>query len=107
MTEHAPQPAPPRRPNQWLFWGILLAPAVLTLLVVGSERPSGEASLRAVVTMGIPASIVAGVVCGVMNASCGATHSGHRVVLGLVSTVFYMMMSLAMCVIGCSAAGGN
>lgn len=91
---------PSRRPNQWIFWGVLLAPACFTYCCISG----GQSDAAMFVT--IAGSVVAGTVCGGLNARYQATHSGHRLILGLVSALFYMMMSLGMCAIGCSAAAG-
>ncbi|HXI70422.1 MAG TPA: hypothetical protein VNN22_08720 [Verrucomicrobiae bacterium] len=90
---------PPVSVNWWIFFTILLAPAVLALL--GSLLKVGGLSVGSPLIGGS----IAGIVCGILLARRVGRTTGARVGLGFLFVALMGFLSFALAFTGCMAGG--
>ena len=87
--------------NPWLFFGVLAAPGILSLLTLGISQGNDYGSLSLLVLL--IGSVVAGFVCGIHFArSQGRLSSGARWAVGIVAVLGCAGGAFALGLGGCS-----
>ena len=90
--------------NWGKFFGILLAPAILSAVLIG-VGVNFVAALGVVVAL--VGSVVVGVVCAVMLARHIIGPELTWVALAVVFSVVFIPVSLGLCFVGCGLAGAK
>ena len=93
--------SPPVKINWFFFFGVLLAPAVLTVLVALFKSPDATG----VCVLG--SSLVAGIIAGVLLSRFNAGNIGVRLLVMLVYALVFSIFCLISCFFGCGLAGGG
>jgi hypothetical protein len=100
---NTPNPPPleptPRRTNWLVFFSLLLAPAVLTLLAA-SAKADGLAVACSLIGGGL-----AGIACGTMLARQLGRTQGNKILLGVVFAVLFGSLSFGLGFAGCMVGG--
>lgn len=97
-----PPPLPPaRRVNWFVVLGVLLAPALISLL--GAKIDSDGLAVGGTFVGALVSGITNGVLLGL---GLGKT-TGLRVLLGIVFTVVFGILSLTLACFGCALGGFN
>lgn len=100
----APPPTAPPKPNWPLFFGILLAPALLTcLLFTGGAETYVVGAFVALL-----GSVMSGVACAILlNAGRQDPGIAGRVIRILFCSVLFFGLSLTLCIMGCALGFGK
>jgi hypothetical protein len=93
----------PFKINWWIFFAILLAPPLLTLLVAFSTNEHAGADAPPFVAM--VGGVLSGIVCGVMLALRLGKTTDTRVLLGILFCVVLGVVCVTLSCFGCLAGG--
>jgi hypothetical protein len=104
MMPLAPDSAPPplptsRKLNLWLFFGVMAAPVILTLLTVRFISQGGDAAPVVALLGGGGA----GIGCGAMLGWRLGNTTGARIALGVLFAVIFAVVCVVLCCVGCLA----
>lgn len=100
-NEPTPPPFPKAAKTNWfIFFGVLVAPAIVTLLVAGSKATEGLAMAAPLIGGGI-----AGIVSGIMLAKRMNRPTGAKVAFGVLFAVLFGFFSFALGFVGCMVGG--
>jgi len=100
-TDSVPHPLPPVKTNWLIFFSVLLAPVVLTILAVLLGAKAGNAS-PGIAFFG---SGVAGIVCGVMLGRQLGRTAPLRIIFGILFALILFVVCIGMSCFGCLASG--
>lgn len=87
--------------NWLVFFALLLAPVVFTMLVALFKSPT------ATIIWVLCSSPVAGIISGIMLSRMTAGHLGLRIFLALVFMAALSVFCLVSCFFGCAITGGG
>jgi hypothetical protein len=93
----------PIKTNWLVFFGVMLAPALITLLIALVGKPREQVSPFTAFFGGA----AAGITCGIMLALRIGKNAGARIVLGFVFAVVFAVVCIMLSFFGCMIGGYN
>jgi hypothetical protein len=103
LVRPSPLPLPPRRLRLPIFFGIMLAPPLLTMLIAFLGK--GHENEQVSPVIGFFGGAAAGIACGVMLALRTSHSIAGRVILGILLSIVFVVVCIMLSFFGCMAVG--